>query len=57
VAAAAPGWLAAGGHLLVETSLRQSPEAAAAFAAAGLTPRVVTDDELDATAVVGRYDS
>ncbi|MGN9906984.1 putative protein N(5)-glutamine methyltransferase [Phytohabitans sp. LJ34] len=54
VAAAAPGWLAVGGHLLIETSLRQSGPAADAFAAAGLTPRVVTDEDLDATAVVGR---
>ncbi|GAB3534926.1 putative protein N(5)-glutamine methyltransferase [Phytohabitans suffuscus] len=53
VAAAAPTWLAPGGHLLVETSDRQAPAAAAAFAAAGLTPRVVTDDTLAATAVVG----
>jgi release factor glutamine methyltransferase len=56
VAAAAPGWLAPGGHLLIETSLRQSREAVAAFAAAGLTPWVVTDDDLGATAVVGRHD-
>ena len=55
VALAAPGWLAPGGHLLIETSTLQSPAAAAAFAAAGLTPRVVTDEELDATAVVGHY--
>lgn len=55
VAAAAPRWLAPGGHLLVETSERQAPAAVAAFAAAGLTPRVVTDDDLGATAVVGRY--
>jgi len=53
VAAAAPGWLAPGGHLLIETSLRQSAAAAGALAGAGLTPRVVTDDELGATAVVG----
>jgi release factor glutamine methyltransferase len=53
VAAAAPLWLASGGHLLTETSDRQAPAAVAAFASAGLTPRVVTDDELGATAVVG----
>ncbi|MFD0743938.1 putative protein N(5)-glutamine methyltransferase [Phytohabitans flavus] len=53
VAAAAPGWLAPGGHLLIETSDRQATAAMAAFAAAGLTPRLVTDDDLGATAVVG----
>src|SRR5215472_12439114 len=37
VAAGAPDWLASGGHLLIETSERQAPEAAAAFAASGLT--------------------
>ncbi|MFC0527418.1 putative protein N(5)-glutamine methyltransferase [Phytohabitans kaempferiae] len=54
VAAAAPGWLAPGGHLLIETSERQAAAAEAAFRAAGLTTRLVTDDDLGATAVVGR---
>ena len=53
VAAAAPRWLAPGGHLLIETSVRQAPLTAAAVAAAGLTPRVARDDERDGTAVVG----
>jgi release factor glutamine methyltransferase len=53
VATAAPAWLAPGGHLLVETSARQAAQAAEAFAAAGLAARVVTDDDLGATAVVG----
>ncbi|MDQ7906365.1 putative protein N(5)-glutamine methyltransferase [Phytohabitans sp. ZYX-F-186] len=53
VASAAPVWLAPGGHLLIETSDRQAAAAVAAFAAAGLTARVVTDDDLAATAVVG----
>jgi release factor glutamine methyltransferase len=53
VAAAAPGWLAPGGHLIIETSERQAPLTAAAVAAAGLTPRVERDDDLDGTAVVG----
>ena len=39
-AADAPGWLAPGGVLLVETSDRQGPEMAAAMAAAGLSPAV-----------------
>jgi release factor glutamine methyltransferase len=54
VAAEAPSWLAAGGHLLVEASETQAPLAAAAFAAAGLTPRVARSADLDATVIVGR---
>jgi len=37
--AAAPDWLAPGGHLLVETSAGQAPQTAAIFARHGLTPR------------------
>ena len=50
----APEWLAPGGHLLVETSRRQGPGTLASFVTTGLVARVVTDDDLDATAVVGR---
>jgi release factor glutamine methyltransferase len=53
VIAAAPSWLAPGGHLLVETSEDQAPEAVAGLAGSGLTPRVVTSGELDATVVIG----
>ena len=53
VAAGAPEWLAPGGHLLIETSERQVPLAAAAFAACGLVPRVATSADLDATVVIG----
>ncbi|HUC27850.1 MAG TPA: putative protein N(5)-glutamine methyltransferase [Streptosporangiaceae bacterium] len=53
VAAAAPGWLASGGCLLIETSERQAPQTAAAMTAAGLTPMVSTDEEMDATVVIG----
>jgi len=53
VVAGAPGWLAPGGALLVETSDRQAPASLAAFTAAGLTARVVEDDELGGTVVVG----
>jgi release factor glutamine methyltransferase len=53
VAAGAPGWLAPGGHLLIETSERQAPEAAAAFAASGLAVQVATSADLDATVVIG----
>ncbi|MFC5234146.1 putative protein N(5)-glutamine methyltransferase [Pseudonocardia zijingensis] len=54
IAAAAPGWLAPGGHLLIETSEGQAPGTAAAMDAAGLTTRVVRDADLDGTVVVGR---
>ena len=53
VAAAAPRWLAAGGSLLIETSVRQAPLTAAAVTAAGLVARIERDDERDGTAVVG----
>jgi release factor glutamine methyltransferase len=54
VAAASGPWLAPGGHVLVETSQEQAPGAAAAFATAGLTARVVRDADLDASVVIGR---
>ncbi|MGH3386388.1 MAG: putative protein N(5)-glutamine methyltransferase [Nocardioidaceae bacterium] len=55
VAAAAPQWLAPGGHVLVETSERQAPQAVAAFARNGLVSRVATDDELNATVVIATW--
>ena len=54
VIAAAPQWLAGGGHLLIETSERQAPLTLAAFRAAGLTARVARSEDWDATVVVGR---
>ncbi|MCW2699554.1 MAG: putative protein N(5)-glutamine methyltransferase [Blastococcus sp.] len=53
VIAGAPGWLAAGGSLLFETSEDQAPAALALVRAAGLLPRVAVDDELGATVVIG----
>ncbi|WP_435848360.1 putative protein N(5)-glutamine methyltransferase [Streptomyces decoyicus] len=53
VTAAAPQWLAPGGHLLVETSERQAPGAVEAFTHNGLLPRVADSDELYATIVIG----
>ena len=53
VIAGAPPWLTAGGALLVETSDRQAPATLAAFAAAGLAARMVEDDDLGGTIVVG----
>ena len=52
IAAGAPDWLAPGGHLLIETGRHQASLTVAACEAAGLTARVVTDDDLEATAVV-----
>lgn len=53
VAAAAPLWLAPGGRLLVETSERQEPQTVEIFARNGLSPKVASSDELDATVVIG----
>lgn len=52
VAAAAPRWLAPGGHLLIETSVHQAGATAAACEGQGLAVRVVRDDDLDGTVVV-----
>ena len=54
LAAEAPHWLSPGGHLLVETSERQAPAATSIMERAGLRGRVVRDDDLDATVVIGR---
>ena len=51
VAAGASHWLAPGGLLLIETGRSQAPLTVAACEAAGLVAHVVTDDDLDATAV------
>ncbi|MFJ9577141.1 putative protein N(5)-glutamine methyltransferase [Streptomyces sp. NPDC101191] len=52
VAAGAVEWLAPGGHLLVETSERQTARAVAAVTERGLTARVLEDEELYATVIV-----
>lgn len=49
----APGWLAPGGHLLVETSERQAPRAAQAMARAGLSARVARCGDLNAAVAIG----
>ncbi|SNT65141.1 release factor glutamine methyltransferase [Asanoa hainanensis] len=54
VAAGAPGWLRPGGTLLSEIGVDQIDSAKAALSAAGLAPEVVSDDELDATVILGR---
>ena len=53
VAADSPGWLAPGGHLLIETSVSQAPAVVAAVADGGLDARTARSDELDGTAVIG----
>jgi release factor glutamine methyltransferase len=53
VGAAARAWLAPGGHLLVETSEHQASAAADFFADHGLTVRVASCEELNATVVIG----
>lgn len=55
IAALAPGWLRPGGHLLIETSERQATRTAGALARHGLDAHVVTDEDLDATVVVGTW--
>jgi release factor glutamine methyltransferase len=52
VATEVPRWLAPRGHIIVETSQAQSPTAAEVLHRAGLAARVVTDAQLDATAVI-----
>ncbi|MBW5481665.1 putative protein N(5)-glutamine methyltransferase [Streptomyces bambusae] len=53
VAEDAAAWLAPGGHLLIETSARQSPSTASALTAAGLAVRAATSADLHATVVIG----
>jgi release factor glutamine methyltransferase len=53
VTAAAPRWLAPGGHLLVEASEGQAPQAAEAMARSGLVPRVARSSALNTTVVIG----
>lgn len=50
--AEAPRWLRPGGHLLVETSRRQAAGTKEAARHAGLRPRLVRSEELDATVLV-----
>ena len=54
VVAAAPAWLAPGGVLLSEITEAQIGPATAAVRAAGLTPEVTHDDDLEATHCRGR---
>lgn len=53
VAEGAPGWLAPGGHLLIETSEWQAPLATRIFASHDLEPRVASDEESGAHVIIG----
>ncbi|GAC1501337.1 MAG: putative protein N(5)-glutamine methyltransferase [Pseudarthrobacter sp.] len=54
VAAGAPEWLRAGGHLLIETSERQARNTASIMSAEGFAVRIVRSEELSGTVVVGQ---
>lgn len=49
----APTWLALGGLVLVEVGEPQVPAVLGALEVAGLTPRVVADEDLGATVALG----
>lgn len=53
IAAAASGWLAPGGRLFIEVSPAQVPAAVRLLDDAGLLSEVRSDEDLDATVVVG----
>jgi release factor glutamine methyltransferase len=54
ISAAAGDWLAPGGHLLIETSDRQLPVAAAVFESDGFRASFATNPDLGATVVIGQ---
>ncbi|HWU45287.1 MAG TPA: putative protein N(5)-glutamine methyltransferase [Humibacter sp.] len=49
----APRWLSSGGSLIVESSRAQAPTSAAIMRDHGLSARIVEDDELEATVIIG----
>lgn len=53
IAADAAAWLGPQGHLLIESSRAQADATAAAMRRGGLAPRIVHDEDRDATVVVG----
>jgi release factor glutamine methyltransferase len=53
VAAGAPTWLAPGGHLLFEVSQQQAAPAMQILTADALVPRMVSDEHLGATVIIG----
>lgn len=55
IAVEAPEWLRRGGRLFVECSTSQTPALSAVFAAAGLRPTVLRDEEAGATVMAGLW--
>ncbi len=55
VAAGAAAWLVAGGHVVIESSSAQAHLTRAALEADGFDCRVVSDVDVEGTAVVGRH--
>ncbi len=53
VIAGATDWLARGGHVLIETSQGQARQTIGLMRQAGLTARLASDPELDATVAIG----
>lgn len=53
VAAEARRWLAAGGHVLIESSVQQASATAAALEAGGLSTRIASSEEFGSTVVIG----
>jgi release factor glutamine methyltransferase len=54
ISASSTDWLVGGGHVLIEVSERQLPHAMAVFEADGLAASSASNQELDATVVIGR---
>jgi release factor glutamine methyltransferase len=54
VAAEAPAWLRPGGHVLIETSVRQAASTERLLADAGLITRVEHSEEVSGTVAIGR---
>ncbi|WP_144710513.1 putative protein N(5)-glutamine methyltransferase [Curtobacterium pusillum] len=52
IAAGAGEWLRPGGSVVIEVSVAQASDSAAAFGAAGFATSIETDDEVDGTCVV-----
>lgn len=53
IAEETPKWLVSGGHLLIETSEMQGAKTFEIFVKAGLITKIVRDEEMDATVVIG----
>ncbi|TFD58890.1 putative protein N(5)-glutamine methyltransferase [Cryobacterium suzukii] len=53
IAAAASPWLSPSGCLLIETGQRQAPQTAEILAGSGLLPRILRNEDLDSTVVIG----